>query len=138
MNRVAQKIFNLLLDSGKHAELRARFPQTPAAADPGDHSPTPNSLVLDIGSHGAFSGITGRIPTRSSGWMCLAPGAGRPARPRGHCRCAGAPFRDHSVAILCNSVLEHLGSLEEQRKAAVEIARVGRATLSKSLTGFFP
>jgi hypothetical protein len=48
------------------------------------------------------------------------------------------PFKDRSADIICNSVLEHVGTFREQQQAAAEIARVGRKYFVQIPYKFFP
>jgi Methyltransferase domain len=139
MNRMARKIFDLALNSSNPRSLAYRFRRRRLQLILEAIHPTPDRLVLDIGSHGGFFRDHWPYPDRVIGLdLIWRPElAGRP----GGAVIADAralPFRDQSVVILCNSVLEHVGSLEEQRKAAEEIARVGQRYFVQIPYRFFP
>jgi hypothetical protein len=48
------------------------------------------------------------------------------------------PFRSGSIDIIANSVLEHVGPLEEQARAAAEIRRAGKSYFVQIPYLYFP
>jgi len=139
MNRLVQRIFDLTLNSSMPQSFAYRFRQRRLRLIVEAFKPEPDMLVLDIGSHGGFFQKHWPSPDRVIGldlvWrheLAGRPGGGIIADVR------ALPFRDHTMVILCNSVLEHVGPLEEQRQAANEIGRVGQKYFVQIPHRFFP
>lgn len=139
MNRLVQMIFDRALNAGVQRSWAHRFRQRRLRLIIEAFKPEPDMLVLDIGSHGGFFQQHWPYPDRVIGLDLVwrnefvgRPGGAIIADVR------ALPFRDQSIVVLCNSVLEHIGPLEEQRKAAAEIGRVGYKYFVQIPHRFFP
>lgn len=139
MNWLTRKIFDKFLNSAYPRSLAYRFRARRLKLMLDAFKPGPDSLVLDIGSYSSFFQEGWPHPERV---VCLDVVF---RSELAHRRCLSViadvralPFKDQSLDIICNSVLEHVGPLEEQQRAAAEITRVGRKFFVQIPYKFFP
>jgi hypothetical protein len=139
MNRLAQRLFDWMLNSQDTRSFAYGFRQQRLRLVIDAFKADPGMLVLDIGSHGGFFQQHWPYPGRVIGldliWrpeLALRPGGAVIADVR------ALPFRNQSLTIFCNSVLEHIGPTAEQSKAAAEIERVGSKYFVQIPHRFFP
>jgi hypothetical protein len=139
MNPVVRRIFHLVFDSSNPRSLARWFRERRVRFILQTLEPDLDSLVLDVGSDGSFFLQLWPHPDRI---VCL-DNQFRPETPR---RTGAAvladvralPFKSGSIDIIANSVLEHVGLLEEQRKAAAEIRRAGQSYFVQIPYLYFP
>ncbi len=139
MNAAVRTIFRCVFDSSNPRSLASRFRARRLQFLLRTLQPDPGSLVLDVGSDG--SSFLRNWPY--SGRVVSLDNQFRPENPRRSGLAVLAdlralPFKSRSIAVIANSVLEHVGILEEQEKAAAEIRRVGQGYFVQIPYLYFP
>jgi hypothetical protein len=139
MNPVVRRIFHLVFDSANPRSLARWFRKRRLRFIFDTLEPDLDSLVLDVGSDGSFFLLLWPHPDRI---VCLDNQfrSGTPSRAATAVMAdvRALPFKDRSIDIIANSVLEHVGPLEEQRKAAAEIRRAGKSYFVQIPYLYFP
>jgi len=127
MNAVVRTIFRLVLDSSNPKSLATRFRARRLRFVLDALRPRPDALVLDVGSDGSsflrdwpYPGRVVNLDNQFRPESPRRPGAAILADLR------ALPFKSGSIDLIANSVLEHVGPIAEQRKAAAEIRRAGQ------------
>ncbi len=139
MNAVARVIFRLVLDSSNPGSLATRFRSRRLRFIFGAMWPDPGALVLDVGSDGSSFLRNWPYPDRVVNLDTqFRPGSPRPPGAGVLADLRALPFKDGSIDVIANSVLEHVGPFEEQKQAAAEIRRVGRNYFVQIPYLFFP
>jgi len=103
-------------------------------------NPLPHDLLLDVGGRYSFWGPMARELRITCLNLSLPDATDGPAL--GQCVQGDArflPYRDGQFDIaFSNSTIEHVGTLEDQRRFASEIRRVGRAYWVQTPNRWFP
>jgi len=139
MNSVVQGIFRLVFDSSNPRSLARWFRKRRLRYILRTLEPDLNSLVLDVGSDGSFFL---QLWPHADRVVCLdnqfRPQTGGRAGVAVQADVRALPFKNGSIDIIANSVLEHVGPLEEQTKAAAEIRRAGKSYFVQVPYLYFP
>ncbi len=127
MNAAVRAIFRLVLDSSNPKSIAARFRARRLRFILETLHLGSDSLVLDVGSDGSSF----LREWQHSGRVISLDNQIREENPKiqGPVVLAdlrALPFKPGSIDVIANSVLEHVGPIEEQKKAAAEVRRVGR------------
>ena len=139
MNIWIRWIFDAFVDSSNPRSLAFRLRKRRLQVVLDILQPDGHTLVVDVGSYSAFFRQGWPYPDRVIGLDVVwreefrqRDGLTVVADVR------ALPFKDRSVDILCNSVMEHVGPLKEQQQAASEIVRAGRKYFVQIPHKYFP
>ncbi len=139
MNVVVRAIFHHVFDSANPRSVAAQFRSRRLRLVIGELRPDPGSLVLDAGSDGSSFlrnwPDPGKVVSLDNRFRT---GSAQRAGPALLADLRALPLKANSIDIVANSVLEHVGPLEEQKKAAAEIRRAGRSYFVQIPYLYFP
>ena len=139
MNLLVRRIFRLVFDSSNPRSLARWFRKRRVDYILQTLEPDLDSLVLDVGSDGSFFlqlwPHADRVVCLDNQYRTQTPGRAGTAVLAD---VRALPFKSGSIDIIANSVLEHVGPLEEQKKAASEIRRAGRSYFVQIPYLYFP